>query len=114
MRIRDWGSDVCSSDLHLVFGPRHIAEQLRRLCPAWTVAEDDPIVDGIDIAVPVELAIASFGAVRDDQAAGARHRHHNLARSQPVGNLREDRTTVVSGHREYARVTDGGARVIKK
>src|SRR3546814_20745338 len=79
-------SDTCkpgrnkAGQAHLVFGPRHIAEQLRRLCPAWTVAEDDPIVDGIDIAVPVELEIASFGAVREDQAAGARQRHHNPAR----------------------------------
>src|SRR3546814_5943375 len=39
-------SDTCkpgrnkAGQAHLVFGPRHIAEQLRRLCPAWTVAED--------------------------------------------------------------------------
>src|SRR3546814_2446343 len=101
MRISDWSSDVCSSDLlgidtavrfdvrearwdeaceaHLVFGTCHEAEQLLGLLLSRAVGEDHPIIDRIDVAVPSELEIAAFGPIGNDEPAGAGHRHHNFS-----------------------------------
>src|SRR3546814_5830164 len=84
MRISDWSSDVCSSDLVLADAFDHPAPDL--------LAE----VPGLDV----------FG---EDRALGVGLHHLGL-----VGHLGKDRKSVVWGKSVSVRVDLGGRRVIKK
>src|SRR3546814_20602439 len=103
MRIRDWSSDVCSSDLP------------RRPCIA---------------PAPVEAAIAHSGAVHvaDQPVARAErgaveHRlrrappfaaHQRIAAAPDVGERPGDRKSVVEGKSGSVRVDHSGLRYIQK
>src|SRR3546814_18697376 len=90
MRIRDWSSDVCSSDL-------------KTAVTGWSPAE--PIRQGAGLmfqqtAIPEDLASTAFRPA----SAGA-------APDKAPG---PDRKRVVSGKRVSVRVDLGGRRIIKK
>src|SRR3546814_9499273 len=84
MRISDWSSDVCSSDLTLVI------EQLRR--------QLQPVAQAIAGAViPGDAGFMHTGAGRlaDDQEARAGGSAHHWARPQRQVRCAEDRKSVV-------------------
>src|SRR3546814_15461103 len=95
MRISDWSSDVCSSDLHL-FRPTGAA----RAEVAWRKAPG-----------PVGRAVSGL--------LGTRHAREHASRAgyaRAVGTPipRPDRKSVVEGKRGSVRVDCGGRRLIKK
>src|SRR3546814_18506535 len=104
MRISDWSSDVCSSDLHQVYG--------------GNVQNGHAYGFGLHLAR--ELRQQSFHPLRQP----GRHRHnrlHRRTRSAQVGmmvaidhGLVVDRKSVVSGKSVSVRVDLGGRRSIKK
>src|SRR3546814_20596125 len=93
MRISDWSSDVCSSDLCGKDFPQgaRIPDHL----------EPDRVHQRID-------ARGAEDAARGD--AARRHRHHRL----PAKLARRDRKSVVSGKSVLVRVALGGRRIIIK
>src|SRR3546814_20750618 len=98
MRISDWSSDVCSSDLDRLLGD--LAQRDHR----------------IFIAIAIERQI---GAARDLPRT-PRGEQHEI---EPVGDFvdaifdrdaRQDRKSVVEGKSVSVRVDLGGRRIIKK
>src|SRR3546814_19152739 len=89
MRISDWSSDVCSSDLS-----RHVRERRAAL-----VARDHERLD----AAALDVRRAGPQAVE----------HHVDLPTHQVAQGR-DRKSVVSGKSEAVRVDIGGRRVFKK
>src|SRR3546814_17959543 len=92
MRISDWSSDVCSSDLRIVGVRRgsvvvHGADMDR-----WTLAEGDRLILRVDAATL--LTWREQGRFR-------------------IG-IGRDRKSVVSGKRVSVRVDPGGSSIIKK
>src|SRR3546814_7794496 len=66
MRISDWSSDVCSSDLHHRHRIELVAERLGKTRIAFIAADaDDHAAPGLD----VEVATVAFGAHADDALA---------------------------------------------
>src|SRR3546814_7870663 len=66
MRISDWSSDVCSSDLHHRHRIELVAERLGKTRIAFIAADaDDHAAPGLDI----EVATVAFGAHADDALA---------------------------------------------
>src|SRR3546814_12714440 len=106
MRISDWSSDVCSSDLGC---GAHVAE-LRRLWVdpfreprLWTLEALQALAErgerGLDACLlPVESGMASWPAVEVDAAQAARL----------------DRKSVVEGKSVSVRVCLGGCRHLNK
>src|SRR3546814_16121303 len=88
MRISDWSSDVCSSDLHLLFPG---AEPLISPCPSHLQVHH--------VTIGFNQAIAHF-IHRAERQVGLLHR--------------QDRKSVVSGKSVSVRVDLGGRRIIKK
>src|SRR3546814_11819979 len=132
MRISDWSSDVCSSDLWMPEQVRHDGCAERRVAPsafelmhqlahravdvAIAVAQFLDAADRVDhgrMVAPTELAAdlgqrprrQPFGEIHRDLA---RPRHHARA---PGG---EDRKSVVWGQSVAVRVERGGCRIVKK
>src|SRR3546814_7614521 len=66
MRISDWSSDVCSSDLHLLFPG---AEPLISPCPSHLQVHH--------VTIGFNQAIAHF-IHRAERQVGLLHRHHHL------------------------------------
>src|SRR3546814_16341940 len=95
MRISDWSSDVCSSDLH-----RAVRDMLAALDAE--VDADDPAQQPVDAARPQ-------GVDGEDLVAVAAHQ-----RDQAVQRQQGDRKSVVSGKSVSVRVDLGGRRIIKK
>src|SRR3546814_10868332 len=90
MRISDWSSDVCSSDLPTFRQQREQGEDHRRLAGA-----------------------------AGDQVADADHRHRRLPgpgerAPRHAGELPADRKSVVVGKRVSVRIDLGGRRIITK
>src|SRR3546814_20248214 len=129
MRIRDWSSDVCSSDL--TPGAREVLEilDLRIVCvEQHRQADERPDAAHVDTA-------ARFGPKRE-QRAGAAAGEVDIAGEQRVGDrpaaaqlhhlnldavdahrfrmLLEDSKSVVQGKRVSVRVYLGGRRINKK
>src|SRR3546814_20743029 len=110
MRISDWSSDVCSSDL---------ADQRRALDRGGHLAVLDQVgLRGREhelAAGDVDLAAAEIDGVE-----AALHRGDDLirlavaAQHVGVGHARQDRKSVVSGKSVYVRVDLGGRRFITK
>src|SRR3546814_18163150 len=95
MRISDWSSDVCSSDLRL-------------------------IASGEDYGTHLLPAIARpslFGMAHTSRTQGGTDRaarcHRPLAGDGREGDL-ADRTSVVSGKRVEVRVDLGGSSIVKE
>src|SRR3546814_12021311 len=97
MRISDWSSDVCSSDLLAGAQAQVVADPLRRAVALVGVA----LVFGVEF-VEIELAgvVHQLGYVQSDVGATA--------------TQAADRKSVVSGKRVSVRVDLGGRRIIKK
>src|SRR3546814_17339726 len=87
MRISDWSSDVCSSDLRLLRAPK----------PRWDWAFSAPS------APPPPAATSAF------RGPASPSRHSAL---RPPGRV--DRKSVVEGKSVSVRVDHGGRRIIKK
>src|SRR3546814_17053601 len=101
MRISDWSSDVCSSDL---IPPAAIAAEAQNhpapdASTAWTEAAEALAIRQLLLAEAERLGIEAE-AVADDEG--------NRLTDE------EDRQSVASGKRESARVDIGGRRSIKK
>src|SRR3546814_13288861 len=97
MRISDWSSDVCSSDLR---GRRHAepGEPRRAVRDDIVVLEHPPL-------------IAGDRCPRRPAESGRDHPRHRLGKrnEQPL-----DRKSVVQGKSVSVRVDLGGRRIIKK
>src|SRR3546814_16307191 len=93
MRISDWSSDVCSSDLPRYFGRRSDAVD-------W--ARADGAERGMRSALSRPAARASGGSAMMERL---------LARGAAIA---VDRKSVVSGKSVSVRVDLGGRRIIKK
>src|SRR3546814_16468571 len=87
MRISDWSSDVCSSDLRLADALQDLHEVRRRIAAHGGVADLAPPPRRLAVVVPV-----------------------------PAGHLqpRVDRQSVVQGKSVAVRVDLGGRRLIQK
>src|SRR3546814_19953791 len=129
LRISDWSSDVCSSDLEVVGevaverpglgrqrGQRRLGEAVSRLVAGEGQLDGRLGVVRFVAAVPVHV----FDALGDDGPVVAGHGalgalHVELRAPDPgdVG-LEEDRQSVVSGKSVSVRVKLCGRRIIKK
>src|SRR3546814_16196829 len=85
MRISDWSSDVCSSDLRRAGRPQY-----------------------------PRLSVARRARPARGHAAGARDLRHAQLAAEPGSRHRADRKSVVEGKSVSVRVTLGGRRIIKK
>src|SRR3546814_17366101 len=95
MRISDWSSDVCSSDLH-IFGFKTGRKAFQFPPLQGFMACGEALLVAI---LPRKQRIDGmpFGGISGDCGSVAHH----------------DRKSVVSGKRVYARVDLGGRRIIK-
>src|SRR3546814_20542665 len=103
MRISDWSSDVCSSDL----GMRAVKDfgQFSNLVPRPTLPHSIPRMPSRILALS-----ASSAAISAMISSGSR----SGASSALFGFFTEDRKSVVSGKSVSVRVDLGGRRTIKK
>src|SRR3546814_18315533 len=93
MRISDWSSDVCSSDLIEALGPIAVGQQV------------------LDDRAP----LYGHGDRRGRDRAVARPRGESLvALRRRRGRHRADRNSVVEGKRVSVRVEVGGCGILKK
>src|SRR3546814_18716205 len=113
MRISDWSSDVCSSDLsdhHAIDAAFLASQEARRLHKlaaeqAETYASTARLVKATGAAA-VEVETAEEDA--EGEAPAARS-----AKANPVTRT-SDRKSVVSAERAAVRVDHGGGRIINK
>src|SRR3546814_17503048 len=110
MRISDWSSDVCSSDLDIVLA------QLRKLrfapCALQELLDDDCREDDVVLVdQSIKYARSRTGAATQpvDPDRGINQNHGSSWR---VPRAR-DRQSVESGKRVSVRVDIGGRRIIK-
>src|SRR3546814_11385970 len=101
MRISDWSSDVCSSDLDMQIGGKPVAVLGQQVSDACD-----------NTAVQFRRRIAAGGMHPHDMIEQC-PRRRLAALDQPVAR-QEDRKSVVSGKRVSVRVDLGGRRIIKK
>src|SRR3546814_17899069 len=100
MRISDWSSDVCSSDLRVHHRPeREMGFRLDQVVRVEIALADVISADGEPIRI------------KGSQLAGtvARHTMHHLG-----GFFAKDRKSVASGKSVSVRVDIGGRRLMKK
>src|SRR3546814_18363664 len=103
MRISDWSSDVCSSDL-LRMVSRHI-------CACRSAPSTNPLIAAV---IPMIVAAARMISVVVRLAElSARVRRPKMLDGAIVGDVR-DRKSVVKGKRVSVRVDLGGRRILKK
>src|SRR3546814_11159860 len=84
MRISDWSSDVCSSDL---FDSSVVGAQQTRLYIAIVVA-DRPVTDLLEIVAHADIGFLQLGdaVLRDlDARAGVQHRVETRSEERRVG-----------------------------
>src|SRR3546814_14404935 len=97
MRISDWSSDVCSSDLDAAVGPEHRPENQGEADRRERERPQGPVA-----------SVAEGHAENRETGKGA-------DRSGPCAFVdREDRKSVVQGTSVSVRVELGGGRIIKK
>src|SRR3546814_19238027 len=105
MRISDWSSDVCSSDLHSRAG-RAVRRRPRRahlLCRGAVAGRPGRKQPG-----------RSWQVLRSPESADPEGFARNLVRPQSPRRSAADRKSVVSGKSVSVRVDLGGRRIIKK
>src|SRR3546814_16587466 len=108
MRISDWSSDVCSSDLRLQRAPPHLAAHAHRHLMVFAGAHHAVQETQYGDAQPVvALRQPWVGAVGGDQEL----RQVGGADGQEI---QPDRKSVVEGKRVYVRVDLGGGGCINK
>src|SRR3546814_12604379 len=110
MRISDWSSDVCSSDLGL--------EELRRIgaCPhlARTASHDPCQLPEPGRSVDRRLAEAALRPEMAGRTCWLRRDEQGVPIAIGTNVLHADRKSVVEGKRVAVRVVPGGRRLIKK
>src|SRR3546814_18413339 len=109
MRIRDWSSDVCSSDLVLIDCEAARADELAKRLTLYRLRR--PIVIGRDDALAVHWS-AEGEAGSPDPRLAALGRLWIAITALMAGRL--DRKSVVEGKSVSVRVNIGGRRIIKK
>src|SRR3546814_18776601 len=102
MRISDWSSDVCSSDLHVPHGSDLditdlYERQIERYAPGFR-----------DVVIARRVSTRSWYPAHNANLIGG-----DIAGGSH-GGLQLDRQSVVSGKSVSARVNLGGRRIIKK
>src|SRR3546814_15147050 len=113
MRISDWSSDVCSSDLTKTVLTRAIIEQaVDATNPRWMVARGG-------VANPRELIDKRRGGVVNvrsltDSVAPLPSQSINQLVPQVIAMVDRDRKSVVQGKSVSVRVVLGGRRSTKK
>src|SRR3546814_17185071 len=120
MRISDWSSDVCSSDLTELSGPAHEAEAPYILlaivavatAPERNVEDADPLI----IADRFDVAACAAREFADLHRYGCGHRKIPLesVAAQDATASPPARKSVVSGTSVSVRVDVGGRRIMKK
>src|SRR3546814_20629875 len=110
MRISDWSSDVCSSDLDVV---AHGAEEQRDVLHH----EADAAADVGGVVLPQIHAVHQDGALgrlveADEQPADGRLAGADAA--DDADPLARDRKSAVSGKSVSVRLDPGGRSIIKK
>src|SRR3546814_14894448 len=112
MRISDWSSDVCSSDLRKAM--HHLA-RLRKDRPQRARWLDEQIGQIFELADPDRLFVPTLTAQRQAMfAVGYYHQKNGFYRRKDGGAADADRKIVVSGKGVSVRVDLGGRRIIKK
>src|SRR3546814_13635713 len=121
MRISDWSSDVCSSDLVAVVDAAGQLDQAATLearpVARLGVAKIDAAVLGA--AVGDLLGIAQAAAFMGDLGEDMRHAQRRVdlvarqRRQDGIEETVEDRTSVVTGKRWYRSVDQRGTRLLK-
>src|SRR3546814_12872306 len=100
MRISDWSSDVCSSDLTRLIGV---------ILPRLTDLVVATIYEGIDAGAKDKQYITFVGITLD-----LPERQIQLCEAALAQHVKGDRNSVVSGKRVSVRVDLGGRRTLKK
>src|SRR3546814_12534079 len=106
MRISDWSSDVCSSDL--IAGANRWCQRNRN-----AAGKDWWFADGLDhCGIPSNAALAEVAVVHDDgQVRAIGGEQFDIAQGIAID---QDRKSVVEGKSVSVRVDVGGRRIIKK
>src|SRR3546814_17493842 len=121
MRISDWSSDVCSSDLWSSFRPlprcraRPDRLPLPSALPIRHPVSDIPKPPSVRNRHPTVQSVAS-AMPQQDEARGIAHDAHIPASSDRGGNAdgRADRKSVAQGKSVSVRVATGGRGIIKQ
>src|SRR3546814_13229826 len=104
MRISDWSSDVCSSDL-----------LRRRMIEARGLRLQFRFLDQVALAAPEIEIPAQVGAnLPDPIFATAIRRRNVVILGEALAHFVADRKSVVSGKSVSVRVVLGGRRLLKK
>src|SRR3546814_12710832 len=111
MRISDWSSDVCSSDLAVV-AERHNGAIRPGEFAARVRNHTNVAMRGAGAGIGRRAHQREFEQ-RRKLAVNALRAHHARV-DRHAGGRPEDRTSVVSGKRVSVRVDRGGVRSIKK
>src|SRR3546814_20537527 len=110
MRISDWSSDVCSSDL-AAHGVNPASQPVLSRVPALTLAESYKRGDNYEYGRALETAATTvLGADLARRVLG----DLLLLNDTGLDRLGGDRKSVVGGKRVSVRVDPGGRRNIKK
>src|SRR3546814_18803154 len=108
MRISDWSSDVCSSDLALrvAAADRH---RLRRAARPGAKAAPPAEARAPHAAMPATVRARLWGC-----RPRCKVRHARWRGAAPASSDRADRNSVEAGKRVYVRVDLGGGRNLKQ
>src|SRR3546814_19466267 len=121
MRISDWSSDVCSSDLDRITRQHAILDAavrlgtktrilIDRICAIGQWRTQRTQLDRIGVGEEPDFDVVVIANIVD-----AAQRDQNAPRSrQHLGGVAIDRTSVVWGKSVLVRVDLGGRRIIKK
>src|SRR3546814_11297520 len=105
MRISDWSSDVCSSDLQELNGLTRTHMKRKLL---------DQLAATHDFDVPPSMVEAEFSQIWQQLLHEASHEADVEAAKAEMEAEREDRKSVVSGRGVSVRVDLGGRRSLQK
>src|SRR3546814_18739942 len=102
MRISDWSSDVCSSDLDFLADPTRLDVLHQQRAGAVLAVREAVVEHGHDGQAGVEA-----------DEVGQLQRAHRMIGAEPHGGIDGDRTSVVWGKRVSVSVDLGGRSIIK-
>src|SRR3546814_14116279 len=118
MRISDWSSDVCSSDLVIQLGGAAVGVAVAAACPVGLKA--GPLFDGSPLQAPAdmraEVGVSGGEAWSLDVALGRDRRLqgvHDPRKAAVAGHALVDRKSVGEGKRVVRRGDFGWRRYVK-
>src|SRR3546814_13179089 len=125
MRISDWSSDVCSSDLRAVFGTQakwvteidqvdRIPEIISRAFHVATSGRPGPVVIALPEDMLVEYAEVADAPHYEVLESAATAQQMDALAAQLANARKPDRKSGVEGKSVSVRVDLGGGRIIKK